>query len=77
MAHMDDGTTKVSIRMSGRVRDVDLRETLAEIVAKVGGEVGGHQRAAGARFESTKDAAFIAAAKEVLERKSMEESITV
>ncbi|MBN2566530.1 DHH family phosphoesterase [Candidatus Woesearchaeota archaeon] len=75
MARIGDGTTKVSIRIAGRTRDTDLKEVLGEITEKTGGEAGGHRNAAGARIRTADEAAFIAAARSVLEREAMEESI--
>ncbi len=64
----EDGTTKVSLRISGKKPDVDLREIVKEIVAHVGGEAGGHKLAAGAIIPIEKEDEFIEKAKEVLEK---------
>lgn len=70
-----DGTTKVSLRISGQRsrKDIDLRSLITEIVQTVGGESGGHHQAAGALIDSRKEDEFVTAAIEVLRRKIIEE----
>jgi len=70
-----DKTTKISLRLSGRKQDVDLRDILKEIVEKVGGEAGGHQHAAGALIETAKEKEFVKFAEHVLRKRAMEETI--
>jgi len=72
-----DGTTKVSLRVSGQRprKDIDLRSLITEIVAAVGGEAGGHQQAAGALIDSSKEEAFTRTATEVLRKKFLEEKV--
>ena len=74
MADLLDGTSKVSLRLSGhKPSDVDLREVVTEIAEKVGDcEAGGHLHAAGAMLPSDKEEIFIAIAKEVLEKRALE-----
>ena len=75
MARALDKTTKISLRLSGRGHDVDLRETLREITTKTGGECGGHKFAAGALIETEKEKDFIQCAYDVLKKVSIEETI--
>ncbi len=70
-----DKTTKISLRLSGRKHDVDLRDILKEVIEKVGGEAGGHQHAAGALIETAKEKEFIKFAEHVLRKRAMEETI--
>jgi len=74
LAQMLDNTTKVSLRFSGK-KEIDLREVIKSITDKVGGEAGGHARAAGALIETEKEKEFIEAAKEVLGKASLEEKV--
>jgi RecJ-like exonuclease len=75
MADMMNGYYKVSLRLSGRSKDVDLREIAKKIVDKVGGEAGGHTFAAGAMIKEEKVEEFIKAAKQVLGKESLEEVV--
>ena len=75
MADMMNGYYKVSIRLSGRGKDVDLREIAKKITGKVGGEAGGHAFAAGAMIKEEKVEEFIKIAKEVLNSYSLEEVV--
>lgn len=69
LARTDKKTTKISLRISGvRKGNIDLREIIMKIVAKAGGEAGGHSYAAGAVISSDNEENFIAAAKEILEK---------
>jgi len=69
-------TTKVSLRISGlNKEDIDLREILKQIIAKTGGEAGGHINAAGALIPIEKEQEFIETAKQILNKKGMEENI--
>ena len=76
LARVLDGTTKVSLRLSGRNReDVNLRDLIKSITDSVGGEAGGHIHAAGALISTDKETAFIETAKEILVKKAMEEFV--
>jgi RecJ-like exonuclease len=75
LARQDDGTTKVSLRISGRNRseEIDLRGIVSEITRQTGGEAGGHMHAAGAIISSEDEEKFIESAKSVLSRHALEE----
>lgn len=71
-----DKTTKISLRMSGRKNDNhDLRDVLKQIIARTGGEAGGHQYAAGCIIPTEKEQEFIGVAEEILKKRAMEEKI--
>ncbi len=74
LAQMLDNTTKVSLRFAGR-KDIDLREIIKLITEKVGGQAGGHARAAGALIPTEKEKEFIESAREVLSKKALEEKV--
>ncbi|MEK6918398.1 MAG: DHH family phosphoesterase [Nanoarchaeota archaeon] len=65
MAHYDD-KIKVSARIVGR-NGRNAREILAAVVEKIGGEVGGHESAAGCNISQKKEAEFIELLKKNLE----------
>jgi len=72
---MDD-LTKVSLRVSGRGKDHDLRKVMDDIIKNVKfGESGGHKEAAGAIIPSEKEDLFIEEAKTVLKLSAIEENI--
>jgi len=77
MARDDTGLTKVSLRISGHkhAKDLDLREVIRNIIDQVGGEGGGHKKAAGAQIDTKKEKEFLSVAKGVLRRYSMVERI--
>lgn len=78
LAQLVDGSTKVSLRMSGNRDDpsVDLKSTMDKIVEGMDGcEAGGHRHAAGAVFPSVLEGQFIESARRVLSGLSMEERI--
>jgi len=75
MADMMNGYYKVSLRLSGRNEDVDLREVVKKVTDKVGGEAGGHKFAAGAMIKEEKVDSFIKIAKQVLSKQSLEEVV--
>lgn len=77
LARNDDGTTKVSLRVSGIKRDpsLDLRKLIKNIVDRVKGETGGHQFAAGAMVPTEYEHKLIIAAKDLLAQSSIEESV--
>jgi single-stranded-DNA-specific exonuclease len=68
MARNDEATTKISLRISGNPQNVDLKSIMSELIAKVGGEAGGHQFAAGAIINIETEEQFIEEAKEIFER---------
>jgi single-stranded-DNA-specific exonuclease len=68
MARAGDGTTKVSMRISGNAK-ADLRSILDESMSKVDGESGGHKLAAGAVIDSIKEEIFISEIRKILEKK--------
>jgi RecJ-like exonuclease len=67
MARNPDNTTKVSLRISGNPKGVDLKSIVAELVERVGGEAGGHQLAAGAIIDTGREDKFIEEAKALFE----------
>ncbi|MBU1199672.1 MAG: DHH family phosphoesterase [Nanoarchaeota archaeon] len=69
MARNPDDTTKVSLRVTGRPDDVDLKAMVSELVQRVGGEAGGHQQAAGAIIDTSVEDKFIEEAKKLFENK--------
>ena len=76
MAQLIDGTTKVSIRMSGNNNGVDLKQIIADIIKDMPNcEAGGHANAAGALISTDMEEEFINRAKVVLEKKAMEEIV--
>ena len=76
MARLIDGNTKVSLRISGRNKDIDLKRVIEKIVYGVEGcEAGGHANAAGALIPSDKEEKFIERAKEVLGSIALEEKV--
>ena len=77
MAQMNDGYTKVSLRIAGsKSKDIDLMLIVKEISEKIkAGEAGGHMHAAGALIPTDKEEEFIKAAQDVLKKKAMEEDI--
>lgn len=78
MARADNGTTKVSLRISGRPDNegVDLRVVVNEIIRQSGGESGGHQYAAGAIISTEDEPKFMEAAQRILSKHSIEEDIS-
>ena len=76
MAQMLSGKTKVSLRVGGsRGHGLNLRDIIAAIAGCVDGQAGGHHEAAGALFETSREAEFVEAAKRVLEAQSIEEKV--
>ena len=76
LAQLIDGTTKVSIRMSGNNNGVDLKQIIADIIKDMPNcEAGGHANAAGALISTDMEEEFIDKAKVVLEKKAMEEIV--
>ncbi len=76
MAQLADGTTKVSLRMSGSGNGVDLKQIIEKItVGMPGCEAGGHANAAGALIPTDAEEEFVKRAKVVLEKMAMEEIV--
>ena len=69
LAHnLAEKTIKVSLRIVGNNKDIDLQKIITTIIEKLGiGEAGGHQHAAGAVIPIDKEAEFLQIAKDVLE----------
>lgn len=76
LSRIENNFTKASIRLKGRSSEVDLNSVITKIVSSIGGQCGGHKKAAGALIETEKEADFIEAAKRVFEEYSMIEDIT-
>jgi len=64
MARTENSTIKVSLRRAGKSDGTDLREVIGSIVAKIGGESGGHMNAAGAIIPEASEERFIEASKD-------------
>jgi nanoRNase/pAp phosphatase (c-di-AMP/oligoRNAs hydrolase) len=77
MAQNDDGSTKVSMRVSGnRDSEVDLHGVVSRMTEKMGsGAAGGHSMASGAVIPTEKEEEFMSIARDVLRQVSMEENI--
>ena len=76
MAQLVDGTTKVSLRMSGINDGMDLKQIIVDIIKDMQNcEAGGHANAAGALISTDMEEEFINRAKIVLEKKAMEEIV--
>ncbi len=69
LAHnIPEKTIKVSLRIVGNNKEIDLQKIITTIIEKLGtGEAGGHQHAAGAVIPLDKEAAFLEIAEDVLE----------
>ncbi len=74
LARIGNGKTKISLRMSGNTKR-DLMPIISEITASVDGKCGGHKDAAGAIIATEKEKEFVDAARRVLDRRALEESI--
>ncbi len=66
MAYYND-KIKVSSRICGRENSRNLREILAGVIEKTGGEIGGHASAAGCEISKNKEQEFIETLKKHLE----------
>lgn len=80
MARAPDLSTKVSLRVAGAKKDIDLREVVKKIVdsdSLEGCEAGGHACAAGAIIPTEKEKEFIKKSQEILDKLSLEESISI
>lgn len=64
----EDNLTKISLRYSGMKEGLDLHAILTKIIAKTGGETGGHANAAGAVIPTETEQDFLTTAQEVLEQ---------
>ncbi|MFH1823320.1 MAG: DHH family phosphoesterase [archaeon] len=74
MAYRTDGKIKVSSRIAGpEDSDINLYHLLDSVIQQIGGEVGGHPRAAGALISQKKEQEFL----EVLERALKIEEIKI
>lgn len=72
LANSDNNNIKISLRIAGaRDKEIDLRDIVKEIIAKTGGEAGGHARAAGALIPKEKEQEFIKEAKIILKTKNI------
>jgi len=72
----DNDTTKVSLRIAGDRKDINLKQLVETMCSSIeGAESGGHMQAAGAVIPSNKEEELIENAKIILERNAMEESI--
>jgi len=69
LAHnIPEKTIKVSLRIVGNNKEIDLQKIITTIIEKLGvGEAGGHQHAAGAIIPIEKEAAFLQIAEDVLD----------
>jgi single-stranded-DNA-specific exonuclease len=75
VARTANNKSKASLRISGRKSWIDLRSLVSQIASEVKGEAGGHRNAAGAIFDTHLEEAFLAAAREVLQKNAMYEEI--
>jgi len=76
MAQIADGTTKISLRMTGKNNGIDLKHMIADITKDIPNcETGGHANAAGALISTDSEEEFINRAKVVMEKKAMEETV--
>jgi single-stranded-DNA-specific exonuclease len=64
MAKNNDDTTKISLRVAGNPPGLDLKEIVSSIARAAGGQAGGHQYAAGAVIETSREHDFIEAGKQ-------------
>ena len=71
-----DETTKVSLRISGRNHESNLKEIMNQIISNIpGAESGGHMSASGASIPTEQEEALIKEAADIFERYSMEETV--
>ncbi len=71
-----DGTTKISLRISGNPENVNLQSIITQIIEKINhGTSGGHSFASGAVIDSDFEEPFIKAAIEILENTVLEEMV--
>jgi len=66
LGQLGDGYTKISLRMAGKVEDMDLKSVVKKITEDLEeAETGGHNYAAGAMIKTDDEAIFINKAKEI------------
>ena len=76
MAQMNGGKTKVSLRCAGKAKQgLNLRELATRMADSVEGQAGGHNNAAGALIDTSREAEFAEKAARVLEMESIEEKV--
>ncbi len=76
MAQLYDGNTKVSLRLAGRNKDIDLKMVVEEMIKGIEkSEAGGHKNAAGAIIPTEKEGLLIERAKEILGKRALEEVV--
>src|SRR3989338_5299715 len=76
MAQLADGTTKVSLSVSGSGNGADLKQIIEKIITGMPDcEAGGHANAAGALIPTDSEEEFVKRAKVILEKMAMEEII--
>lgn len=73
MAYRQDDKIKVSARLVGKNKEINLNQLLSSVVKEVGGEYGGHARAAGCLIEKSKEQEFL----EILEKKLSVQEIKI
>lgn len=71
-----EGTTKVSLRITGRHQDINLRDIIDQVIQRVpGAEAGGHHAAAGAIIPTEQEDMFIRESTRIFQEKGREEII--
>ena len=76
MAQLYDDHTKVSLRLAGRNKDVDLKAVVEDIIRSIdNSEAGGHKNAAGAIIPTENENLLVERAKEVLSKMAIEERV--
>ena len=77
MSYRKDDKIKVSVRISGKNRNnaINLKESLSKVINIIGGEVGGHDSAAGCLIEIKKEKVFLELLKKELELINMKVKI--
>ena len=68
MSRLNDGSTKISLRISGNNEEHDLLSMMNELVLCVDGQSGGHRYAAGAVIRTEAEEQFVDNAKKVFDR---------
>ena len=77
LARMKGSKTKISLRYSGNPEGLNLKEIAYEMVVPVGGQAGGHFRAAGALIDTEKEPEFLENAKKILESQMIGKKLAV
>ncbi len=75
MARLGNGSTKVSLRIANKTKNVDLMPLITEITNSVGGKCGGHRDAAGAIIKTEKEKEFVENAKLILDKRCIEDQV--